>query len=101
LTEKPNEAVIVAIGIRPKAAHLVVVSDVASLGRDGTGKGCRRNFYERRRTEGLSVDLYNEAMQMAIIIRPEPRRLVKVIDPEQILHWRCDVRRGTRRVVER
>ena len=73
---------IVAIGIRPKAAHAVLVGDVAGLGRDGTGKGCRRNFYERGRTGGLSVEFDNEAMLMAIIIRPEPRRLVKVIDAE-------------------
>ena len=39
LTEKPNETVIVAIGIRPKAAHQVVVRDVAGLRRDGTRKG--------------------------------------------------------------
>lgn len=54
-TEKPNEAVIIAGGIRPKAAHLVVVGDVAGLGCDSTGKKCRRNFYELRRAEGLSV----------------------------------------------
>jgi hypothetical protein len=72
--------VIVVIGIRPKATYQVVVGDVAGLGRDGTRKGCRRNFYERRRTGGLKVEFDDEAMLMAIIIRPEPCRLVKVID---------------------
>jgi hypothetical protein len=71
LTEKSNEAVIIAIGIRPKAAHQVVVGDVAT-GRDGTRKGCRWNFYERRRTEGLSVESRQRAMLMASIICPEP-----------------------------
>jgi hypothetical protein len=101
LTEKPNEAVIIVIAIRPKATHQVVVSDVAGLGRDGTGKSCRRNFYEGGRTGGLSVEFDNEAMLVAIIIRPETRRVVKVINAEQILHWRCDVRGRTRRVIDR
>jgi hypothetical protein len=101
LPKKPKEAVIVALGIRPKAAHLLIVSDVAGLSPDGTGKGGRRNFYEPRQTGGLSVEFDNEAMLVAIIIRPEPRRLVKVIDAEQILNWRRDVRRRTRRVIDR
>ena len=29
---------IVALGIRPKAAHLLIVSDVAGLSPDGAGK---------------------------------------------------------------
>jgi hypothetical protein len=82
LTEKPKEAVIVAMGIRPKAAHLVVVNDVAGLGRDGTGKGCRRNLYERGRTGGLSVEFDDEPMLVAMIFGPKPRRRVEVIDAE-------------------
>jgi hypothetical protein len=66
---------IVAIGIRPKAPHQIVVSNVARLGRDSTGKGCRRNFYERRRTEGLSVKFGDEAMLVAIVIRPESQQI--------------------------
>ena len=38
LTETPKETVIVAALIRPKAADLVVVSDVAGLGRNRAGK---------------------------------------------------------------
>ena len=39
LAETPKETVIVAIGIRPEAAHIVVIRDVAGLGRNGAGKG--------------------------------------------------------------
>ena len=100
MIEKPGETLIVAIGIRPKAAHPVDVSDAGGLDRDGTGKGCRRNFYEFRSIGRLSVDFDNEAMRVALIIRPEPRRLVQVIDAEQILRRRCHVRRRTRRVID-
>ena len=31
MTEKANEAVIVAIGVRPKAAYLLLVGDIAGL----------------------------------------------------------------------
>jgi len=81
-----------APGVRPKAAYLLFVGDIAGLGRDGTVKGCWPNFCERRRTEGLSVELNNEAMFFAVIIRPKPSRLAKVIDTEEILRWCCDVR---------
>jgi hypothetical protein len=85
MTESTDKSVIIAIRIGPKAAHQVVVGDVAGLGRNGTGKGRRRNFDERRRGGGLRVELYDEAMLVAIIVRPEPRGLVEVIDAEQIL----------------
>ena len=101
MTEMPKEAVIVALGIRPKAAHPVFVCDVTGLRRDSAVKGCRWNFYELRRTEGLKVELHNEAMLVAIIIRPKSRCLVKVIYTEQILHWCCDVRGRALWVIDR
>ena len=66
--KKHLETVIDIVGVGPKAAYQVGISDVAGLGRDGVDPQidrylCRRKFYEPPRNGGgRSVDFDNEAM---------------------------------------
>ena len=99
-TEMSKEAVIVALGIGPKAAHPVFVCDVTGLGRDGAVKGCRWNFYELRRTEGLKVisQRSHASGHYYPSKTPLPRQSHLY---EQILHWCCDVRGRALWVIDR
>ena len=90
--EMPKEAVIVALGIRQKphtrCLSVMSLACVATAPLKVVGE-----FLRTSTNRGLKVELHNEAMLVAIIIRPKtPPPRQSHLYRADFLHWCCDVR---------